>query len=141
MQRAALGTSPFSASIPGGFAFTVVENPNFLEFVAGDQQNDGVQIYVILATDAIEAASVAEVEASLIAALAKVDGGTVTKPIQANADGVRAGAHRFESGAILERAVRVGTYGLRRVDVLLWPGAPDAWSGLATRVVTSIEPS
>lgn len=140
MQRAALGTSEYSASIPEGMIVTVVKNPDFLEFVAGELQSDGVQIYVILAPEAIEAGSLAEVEASLIAALAKVDGGTVTQPIRANAQGVLTGAHRFESGAILERAVRVGTNGIRRVDVVLWPGAPEEWSGLAARVVTSIEP-
>lgn len=140
MQRAALGTSPYSANIPAGMVVTVVDNPDFLEFVAGELQSDGVQIYVILAPEAIEKGSLAEVEASLIAALAKVDGGTVKRSIRANAQGVLTGAHRFESGAILERAVRVGTDGIRRVDVMLWPGAPDAWSGLAARVVTSIEP-
>jgi len=140
MQRAALGSSPYSANIPQGMVFTAVENPDFLEFVAGNPQSDGVQIYLILAPEAIEADSLAEVKASLIAALSKVDGGTVARPMQANADGVLVGAHRFESGAILERAVRVSTHGIRRVDVVLWPGTPDAWSGLATRVAASIEP-
>ncbi len=140
MQRSALGTSSYSANIPAGMVVTVVKNPDFLEFVAGELQSDGAQIYMILAPEAIEADSVAEVKASLIAALTKVDGGTIIQPIQANADGVLAGAHRFESGAILERAVRVGTDGIRRVDVVLWPGVPDAWTGLATRVVSSIEP-
>ena len=140
MQKAALGTSQYSAKIPEGMVFTVVENPDFQEFVAGELQRDGVQIYLILAPEAIHAESVAEVKASLIAALSKADGGTVIRPMQANEDGVLVGAHRFESGAILERAVRVGADGIRRVDVVLWPGVPDAWNGLATRVVTSIEP-
>lgn len=140
MQKAALGTSRYSANIPAGMIVTVVENPDFLEFVAGEVQSDGAQIYVILAPDAIEPDAVEEVKASLISALSKVDGGTVIRPVQANSEGVLVGSHRFESGAILERAVRVGANGIRRVDVVLWPGTPDAWNGLATRVVNSIEP-
>jgi len=48
--------------------FTAVENPSFLGFVAGNLQSDGVQIYLILAPEAIEADSLAEVKASLTAA-------------------------------------------------------------------------
>lgn len=140
MQRATLGSSPYSASIPAGMAFTLVENPGILEFMAGEMQNDGVLIDVMLGPEPIPPEAVAEVEASLTEALAKVDGGTVTRPMQSNADGVLVGAHRLESGAILERAVRVDTDGVRRVDVLLWPGAPAAWSGLAAQVAMSIEP-
>ena len=140
MQRSSLGTSSYSANIPAGMVVTVVKNPDYLEFVAGELQSDGAQIYVILAPETIEADSVAEVKASLIAALTKVDGGTIIRPVQANAQGVLVGSHRFESGATLERAVRVGTNGIRRVDVVLWPGVPEAWSGLATRVAMSIEP-
>lgn len=140
MQRVTLGASPYKADIPEGMAVTAVENPDFPEFVAGEPQSDGLQIYVILAPEAIETASLAEVRTSLTTALTKVDGGTVTRPMQADANGLLVGEHRLESGAILERAVRVGTNGIRRVDVLLWPGAPATWSGLATRVANSIEP-
>lgn len=111
-----------------------------IEFSGGSLLENGIMVDILLTKEPILPDAFEDVLGEMSQALAGFQEGELQGPLTINDAGVLVGTRRFDSEATVEHAVRATIGGVRRVDVLYAPNAPESWRGLASEIVLSIEP-